>query len=88
MARAWDEEDLPALGDYVKTMPVGQNRDTAVVALTQRLINRVEADFPLALEWVEFLGDTELRGEQREWVQNLWRSKSPTASNAARKEQP
>ena len=84
LGRAWNEEDLAALGDYLTSLEPGTNRDAAVAALSWRLIDRVEPDFPLALEWIESINGAELRGEQREWLQNLWRIKA----SETRKERP
>lgn len=84
LGRAWNEEDLAALGDYLTSLEPGTNRDAAVAALSLRLIDRVEPDFPLALEWIESINDAEFRGEQRKWAQGLWWVKAPTA----RKEHP
>ncbi len=88
LARAWDEDNLPALGDYLKTLEAGKNRDAAVVALSQRLINRADPDFPLAFEWVEFIDDAELRVARSNWMDEIWRNKSPAAPTPTGKDRP
>jgi hypothetical protein len=75
----WAGKDLPAATQWVKQLPAGATKDSAIVAVAPQI---AQADPAIAVNWAAAIGDESLRQENIESFARKWLRRDKVAATA------